>query len=244
MKNLFLELDMVKKNMAQNDLDWMHINVGVEGSGKSTLMMHACKYVDPDFNEDKIFFDNDNFYDYVNTAPKQSAIMLDEGAEALYSRTFASEGNIKLNKLLMRIRYRNLFIGVNIPDFQMIDNYIRNFRARSLTRCEMRFNPETLLMERGNFEYFNWKKIKQIHRAKKTGVTIYGQPNWRGHFKEFEDRELWQRYLKKKEDYFSDKGLEEKTKGRYCPKCPHCNPVLQQKEIRDLLSRPVPTWKL
>lgn len=217
MEALLKNLDIAKHNIQQNDFDFLMLNAGVEGSGKSTLALHICRYIDPEFTEEKIFFDNETFFTALKTMPRYSAVLLDEGAEALYSRQFATKENIRLNKLLMRVRYKNLFLCINIPDFAMIDNYIRNFRCRALTRVLLNYNQETGDWIRGHFKFYSWDKVKKIHRSRMTGFTMYPKPSFEDHFPKFGDEQLWQAYLNKKMDYCEEQ--ENEGKKEVCPYC-------------------------
>lgn len=133
--------------------DWVHMNYGIEGSGKSTLGMYACTKVDPSFNIDRIVFTMDQFKEALKDVKRGQAIMADEMAELMFSRDWNTKESKELVKYMMIMRHRNAFLWMNIPDFKYVDVYVRQGRLRSLTRTITR-------QRRSKFEgeYRNWRE--------------------------------------------------------------------------------------
>lgn len=191
-----LEKNFIKLRglLKEKDLDWLHICIGYEGSGKSSLAMHLCRMVDPTFNVDRIVFSAEDFKKAVIKSKPNQAILVDEGALAFFSRDAMKSDVRESIKLLTFCRQYNLFICICSPSFFIIDQYIRQHRVKSVSR----------ILKRGRFALYNYKKIKKIYRDKFTGKIYYPKPNLKDSFPKFGDMELWNAYLEKKKNVLYD----------------------------------------
>jgi excisionase family DNA binding protein len=187
-ETLMENLDGIKNLINNRDYDWVHLIIGGEGIGKSTLGLELCKYIDPKFCDWKIVFDLKQFKSAVMRAAKGSAIMIDEGALMLFSREALVTDVREAIKLFSAIREYNLFICINVPNFFIIDKYIREHRVKSVTR----------IVKRGWFHFYSKSRTSLIHRdKKKPNRIIYPTPNFRAHFPRLNGN-LWDIYLKRK----------------------------------------------
>lgn len=194
-------LDIIKKNVETNDLDWVIGVVGPERSGKSNLMLQILIYLNPKLELSSILFDRTQFLDFLSNAPDRSVVCCDEAANMFYKRNFAEDEQKEVNKALMKIGIKNLIMGMVLPDLSDIDAHIRTWRLRFLIKTQFEYNPKTQLLERGKFSFYGWETIKQITKSAGNSVTTYPRADGYGHFKAFPDNEFWGEYLKVKRAY-------------------------------------------
>lgn len=174
----------------RKDFDWLLLIIGYEGIGKSTLGMVACKIVDHSFNVSRICFEADEFHRLVDTVPKYSAILVDEGTALLFSRDSMKRDNKRVVATLTQCRYKNLFIAICVPDFFLIDKYVRVHRARTLLK----------LVGRGRFGFYSRKRMRQIRIDPFTRMIRYPAPNFYDDYPKVKGKE-WDEYKKKREAY-------------------------------------------
>ncbi|MBI2084682.1 MAG: hypothetical protein HYT70_03685 [Candidatus Aenigmarchaeota archaeon] len=186
-KYLQENLDGIKK-LIRTDRDWLMLNVGYEGMGKSNLGMQICKYVDPDFDVDRIVFTPAEFRISLEKVKRYQAILVDEGVEALFSRKAMSRESVDITQILTQIRHKNLFIVINTPDPFLIDKYILSHRAKFMTR----------IINRGLYAVYSKKKMMLIDKNPITKATKYPQANFMESFDKIEGTKLWEDYLQKK----------------------------------------------
>lgn len=145
---------IIQDKINNEDSDYLDIFCGKEGSGKSTINLQKCCFIDPTFDNTRIFYEPETLFEWLSEhkgTTKGKSIQLDEGAQFLFSR----EGNSKESKLMVKlltlIRQANLHIGLCIPDYRLIDSYIRRHRVNSvsyITKQKVQFkvfNTETSL---------------------------------------------------------------------------------------------------
>lgn len=141
---------------------------GKEGSGKSTLGMQWCKYIDPTFNLERVVFTPEEFREAVHKAKKGEAIMFDEAFTGFSSRAALSGVNRTLISLMMQIRQKNLFIVIILPTVFLLDKYISLFRTRVLVHVYENKG------RRGFFRVYSSKKKRQLIMHKDSKVYSYG----------------------------------------------------------------------
>lgn len=156
------------RGLLRKDYDWMHVNVGYERSGKSTLSIEECTIVDPTFDERRITFTTNEFKKMVEKAKPYQAVLADEGAEAFFSKDAMKADNVEVQRILTKIGKLNLFIVINVPDYFLLDPYVRGHRIRSLTR----------VISRGNLAFYSKQQIARIYRSDETRTTVYPEPNF------------------------------------------------------------------
>lgn len=189
LKDLNDNLELIKR-IIRTDQDWLHIVTGYEGSGKSNLGIQICKTIDPTFIVKRITFTSEEFLIAINEAKPYQAILMDEGVEGFFSRRAMSKENVDIAKTLTQIRFKNLFICICIPDWFLLDSYVRSHRVRSLT----------VVKERGIFAFYSKRQTKKIRRNPNNKVTEYGTAFFHNTFKK-PDYPLWDDYENKKKKY-------------------------------------------
>ncbi len=185
-------------DLKKRDKDCMIAIDGIEGSGKSTLGMQWCKYIDNSFNLSRVVFTPEEFREAIYKAKKNQAIMFDEAFTGFSSRASLSGVNKTLVSLMMQIRQKNLFIVIILPTIFLLDKYISIFRTRVLIHVyESRGR-------RGFFKIYSSKKKKLLILHKDSKVYSYGiTTNKKGRFYgvfALGDKEEEKKYRKKKED--------------------------------------------
>lgn len=141
---------------------------GKEGSGKSTLGLQWCKYIDPSFNLNRVVFSPDEFREAIFKAKKCQAVMFDEAFTGFSSRSALSGVNRTLTSLMMQIRQKNLFVVIVLPTFFLLDKYISLFRARVLVHVYENSG------RRGFFRVYSSNKKMLLIMDKKARTYSYG----------------------------------------------------------------------
>ncbi len=137
-------------------------------SGKSTLGMQWCKYVDPSFDLSRVVFTPEEFREAIYKAKKGQAIMFDEAFSGFSSRAALSGVNKTLISLMMQIRQKNLFFIIVLPTVFLLDKYISIFRTRVLIHVYENKG------RRGYFRVYSSKKKTQLILHKDSKVYAYG----------------------------------------------------------------------
>lgn len=192
MRFLKANFEAIRHLLLTSDVDWVHVNEGSEGTGKTTLGAILCKIVDPDFNARKqVGYNFEQIADMIDDAPPHAAtaIMLDEGGENLFSREAMSYANREFIKLFMRIRKKNLFFCINIPRITDLDAFMREHRVKGLARTiakikyaknqEGHYEPKLI---RGRMFFWNAKGVKKIDKVGRHWV--YPKPSFKDNFPE------------------------------------------------------------
>jgi DNA-binding MarR family transcriptional regulator len=204
MERIRNNFEAIKDNL-RKDKDHLHINVGYERMGKSNLSLIQALIVDPTFTADRIVFTPQEFAKAVYCAKQYQCIIADEGAEAFFNKDTMKQENKENMRTLTKIGRRNLCIIINVPDFFLLDSYIRGHRAKTL--CQV--------FERGQCKGFNKAMLSRIVKDDKTRRTTYPDPPtfWDKFPDISRDRgklgKLWKTYIKKKDKYLQ--GKDKKT---------------------------------
>lgn len=179
------ELDIIRDNVRDNNLDHLHVNEGTEGYGKSALSLAMANYLDPDFDvESQVAFSGDEFRRKAIALDQYKAIVLDE-AEGLFASDHMTSENKKTVKFLRKCREKNLFMFVNWPVFHEIDKKMRKYRVKTLGRT----------VTQGRAFFFNKSKVDRIVRNNLSQGSYpepYIKAGWRDPEKQMP--ELWSKY--------------------------------------------------
>ena len=212
-KYLVKNLEDIREKKIKQDYDWFQVISGREGSGKSTLGIQVCSFIDPTFNINQICMDTDEFVRVLKDSKKQQAVMLDEAGTVLYSREAMTNINRLLTKAFMVIRAKNLFVCIVLPSFFLLDSYIRNHRVNCLI----------YINRRGNFKMFSSKrtKILSIKGMKYKSYDVVRE-SYQGYFtKKFPNPELEKQYHIKKMKYVNTflRDMQREREGFYKVHC-------------------------
>lgn len=207
----------VERIITTKDYDWVHVNVGPERIGKSNLSILIGIESNPRFKDkfpDQMVFGIDEFKQAIKNSQPGDVIIPDEGALMFFSRDAMSRDVKEGIKMLTAMGVYNLFIIINVPNFWIIDKYIREHRVRSVTH----------VVRRGWVHYYGPKKVRLITQDKnKAYKTIWPDYDFRDAFGKV-DPVLWARYVDKKKNIVAGRSTEvtaEKDKefNKTCSKC-------------------------
>lgn len=102
---------------------------GGEGEGKSSLAMRLCQMVNPTFNiEENVIYEMSEMGEKIFTLPRYSAVLVDEGIQGFYKRTWQQQGRAQMNVIFALCRMQNLFFVLCIPRIGDLDEMLRNHR--------------------------------------------------------------------------------------------------------------------
>ncbi|MFA4641540.1 hypothetical protein [Pyrococcus kukulkanii] len=126
--NLYIKALNKVRELIADDYDFLQVIDGriKTGVGKSTIAIFSAKYVDENFNVEKIAFaDIRQILRLVKKASTGDAIVIDEGGVILFSRQWRSKEALLFNKVLMIARAKRLFLQVVLPSVFFLDKYVR-----------------------------------------------------------------------------------------------------------------------
>lgn len=192
MKLLEKNLDGIKEFLRQ-DNDWLHVNFGYQGTGKSTLLIRMCQAIDPDFCHERITFTPEQFLNALRTATYYQAICADEGATIWFCRNLMSSEVRDSTEILSMIRAKRLFIGINIDSPTILDKYILYTRGRSATR----------IRSKGRFDFFSKRRMRSIKILPDKKI-IWPRPNFSDDWQKLGGK-FWNDYMKIKMKFLNQR---------------------------------------
>jgi len=123
------------QDMKDRNKDHFALVIGEEGNGKSTFAAQLASWIDPDnFSVDNICFTPTDYLERLRKAEPGSCLVIDEGGVNLFSRETMSQNNVRMTKLFMLQRQKNVSVVVCCPSFWDVDAYIRRHRVNTLIR--------------------------------------------------------------------------------------------------------------
>ena len=183
--------------IVKNDLDFLLVITGRERIGKSTLALQIASIVDPDFKVDQIVFDIPTLYKKVYELNKGQVVIIDEGATAFFAREAMATDVREGVKLLTVMGERNLFVILCVPNFFIVDKYIRQNRVSALAK----------VVSRGRFKFFNRSALRAGHFNPKTKAYNWGAATFKSTYSEMRGK-LWDDYCDMKSKYLRDRKTE------------------------------------
>jgi hypothetical protein len=206
---LYAFCDNIERIVTEEDYDWIHVIEGPEGCGKSSMAWAVAKHIHPDRKVNYVFT-FDQFKETVapgNTAPGD-VILIDEGTYIFYSRDSMSKPNKEAIKMMTAIRSKNLIILICIPNYLIIDKYLRFHRVKTLAH----------VVKRGWFHHFGPRKTQLLKPTKHNPLKLkYPDYDFRDFYPDAAKMwpEEWAEYKKKKEESTVKTGKpKEETTGR------------------------------
>lgn len=195
-KSIKTNLDIVKERIARQDIDWVHLNVGTPGSGKSTLGHWMCMYMDPNYSVQNIAWSFREFCKLLKELPPKSAICPDEAVEMFSAKESMGKETKKACKLLIKYRFKNFFYCLNTKNFWNIDKDTRGDSIRTMCHC----------WKQGYTKVYISRQFSRFSRND-YGIIKYGKPMFYGTYNKMEGhsndtiRKFWEEYYKLKEDW-------------------------------------------
>ena len=169
---------MQLKKLNEKDYDSLILVWGSVGSGKSTLAVQTLTALCPDFNLKNVAFNGDAFEDFVLNKSKDrfDSVSIDEAVDGMNSKEHYKQINIKIEKLLAKMRLKNMYIAACMPR-------LKDFSEFTIQRAVLGIKCITIKKERGYFFGFSPKRLQQVYYAekdRKKAWTIHY--NFRGRF--------------------------------------------------------------
>lgn len=185
-------LGSIKQEMKDRNLDWVWVNAGMEGSGKSSFSIQLARHFDPDFTADQICFTPEEYMKKATELPPYSAIVLDEGIEGLFSRNAMKKENKKLVQFFRQARELNLMHIINIPDLAELESTIRDSRAKTISLCRQKGYKA---------EVYGRSDLDNIRVDRRNNVS-WGDPSMVQGWEDPAEAapELWKNYKDKKDE--------------------------------------------
>lgn len=221
-KNFWTWLNKRHNLQKKGHKDTVVVVCGGEQMGKSrwTLRTEWCLakeefYKEGKINVDKIVFTGED-YRYQVTHNKKSIIHDDEAITHFYSRQAMTQENVDCNQTLAQCGYRHNLQFILIPDFFVLDTYLRQHRVHAIVKiyANNKFKVWTFYKNNGQE---NKKKLKKILKLKSFSVT----PSSKGWWTDKDDTEEFKKFVKeyrKKEDKFKTKSGEKREQAKKKPK--------------------------
>lgn len=223
----------IKSNLLFNksQLDWVHIIVGAEGTGKSNCAIRDCAWIDDKFLKQtkdlpQVIYtkrDFDRFIELLKTDSKYEgrrgiSVLLDEAHTMFYSLDALKRENRDNKKFMMKARGQySLFYCMNIQYIKDFDTYIRNQRARSLGKCYWKIDQGGMIKQ-GFVDYYSHKKLLQIKMNLQTRRPEFPMRSFGTSFPKA-DPKIWDLITEKKLDWLRMEGdyeyLKKEKKSNY-----------------------------
>jgi len=150
-------LDIVKKEAQPYKWDCLAIYHGFEGSGKSTLMFQTAKYLDQDFDLDRVVFTPEEFNRAIDDAPVGSCVVWDEAITGANANQHAKKINQAVISKLTQIRKKKMIFLLGFPYLYMLSKY---FVSRALFSCYVYAKD---FSDRGYFNFYDFQQTNTLY---------------------------------------------------------------------------------
>lgn len=196
-------LDTMLRQIRLSGLDWFQVIDGQVGSGKSTLGLETCAYVDPKFTVKQVGYCLEDILNIIEDLgdPPESvgrAVLWDEAAEGQYALDAMKTDNKETGKLFFRIRKKHLFFVNCVVHFWDLQTSSR-LRTMGLAHCEFKFDQQQQILKQGLFGYYSLAKIPQIIKEKNYDC----KPDFKATFQSA-PTQLWNELQAKNYDYLDE----------------------------------------
>lgn len=194
--------------MEQNDSDWVHVTVGGEGKGKSTLNAAMNFYFDDTFNADRMHFDGEQFRTHAMELDELQAISHDEAVEDMYKREGMTKEVRNMIKFLRKCRYLQLFITLSLPSLTELDRSLWDPAKTD----EPRVKTIARVVKPGWAHFYSQHTFSKIDTDNDNGVD-WPEPDFRDDFPNIKNErpEFWSTYMEKKDRDISAAEQEEEV---------------------------------
>lgn len=158
--------DIILNEAIPNEWDGLIIVFGKEGSGKTTAGTQGCKYMDDDFNLEKLAFLPNHFEKIIEKAKPGSSIIWDEAITGLNTAQWASHISQTIIKKLTQIRKKKLKIFICFPYLHMLNKYIISRCVASLYIFAKGFE------DRGHGYFYNQEQTEDLYALMKEKYSM------------------------------------------------------------------------
>jgi len=191
---------MIQDQLTKNR-DWVSVVDGQEGEGKTTFAVNYCAWISPRFNIDNVCFGQQDFLENLKYSKPGDSILVDEGANFLFSRDAMQTATRNSIKIFTQVRFKSNHICIAIPNFHIIDSYLREHRTRSLVHIIQRGSYKAIIDQR----CIKIISLKGMKGKNVGGIPLRSGTFFQGHFtKNFPITVSSEIYDGKKEKYVID----------------------------------------
>ena len=129
--------------------NFMAIICGSTGSGKSYMGIELCRMIDPEFDEDHIVFETNDFVKLINHPKihRGSAVMYDELGKGAMSREFYKTENKELGKVLQTFRHMNVATIFTVPSLSFADKIPRTLNHVYIETKEIKYDDRDIIIK-------------------------------------------------------------------------------------------------
>lgn len=184
----FDNLEGIKSHLKVADEDWVHVGVGYEGFGKSTLSIWSTQYFYPKLDATQITFTPKSFLKALKDAKPFTAVIADEGVSIMFIKKSMDRESKAIEEAFSIIREKNLFIWINLPRLHDINPNVLA-RARTVSNIE----------QKGVFKFYSPKSKERIKINRRDKTIKYPSSDLVATFPKI-DNELWNEYLDRKRE--------------------------------------------
>ena len=120
--------------------NFVQVNIGPTGSGKSYGGLRTCYDIDPEFDVDNVFFSPKELLERImdDDLRKGEAHLWDEVGVSINARRFWSLKNLITSYIVQTFRFKNTYLVETVPSFDLVDSQVRK-----LVHGVMQFYPRT-----------------------------------------------------------------------------------------------------
>ena len=132
--NLIYQLYLLETRYLDRSGDVVIVVCGPEGSGKSTLAMQIASWFNPSFNENNVMFTPLQVIEnwMANKDNPKTVFQIDEAGSVLFSRNAMKNESVKVIQAFIKIRQWRFVNIMCIPQYKIIDSYIKDGRINLL----------------------------------------------------------------------------------------------------------------
>jgi ABC-type oligopeptide transport system ATPase subunit len=202
-------LQQTRKRILDIDEDGIIGVIGEAGSGKTTVSIICSFFLDKDFQQTRIIFNFEDLLYFLRDCAEEiqkelndstyksplrgEVVVLDEGVFVLFSADSLSKQGKMATKLFTVIRFLNVFMFVNMTNFNKVDRTVRETRLYSTIR----------VTKKGRIEYRSKQRTRAI--STEDNSVQWSKPNFTenvGFIKK--DSDFWQKYNKRKGQFVEE----------------------------------------
>ena len=173
---LHANLGGIKKDVIDNNQDWVFQICGEVGSGKSTLALQVAMFLDPKFDmSTQMIWDMPDWARFVRVYKDHpfKVMMFDEAVSVLFSRDGSQGTNIDLIKWLTKARASNYFIIFVIPNPWSLDLKVREERSKTMLYVYKNVDQKN---QRRYYAWYNSGALATIAQKENDGKKILRNP--------------------------------------------------------------------
>jgi hypothetical protein len=201
-------LQLAKYCTTMKNMDSWAMVCGYEGGGKSNFSCALAEAylgippfahrLEPDvpltLNKENWVFTAEDMLTRPYELPRGGVLIADEGATTMLADDTITKEGKEVKKLITVLRERNLFVIICVPEWDLVQPYIRARRTQMLYRC----------VSRGTVLAYSKPLIQRIRKDEKSKQLVYPPPAFKDHWQERKG-ELWAAYDKMKNDYLASR---------------------------------------